>query len=364
MTRYLLLLALVSIAGAQAPVTVAMVKPWSSTDTGVVAVITDLTSNWQTFGTRPVTIDTTNFVVPFSAATLAQINPDVLWFSDIVVGGSISAAEQTAIEQFLMIPGKRVVGTFQVFGGGTLWLRPYFGIPATQSFVPTAFGDRNLVRRAPTSPLLAGFGTSYMTAAWIDASVPLDFSFDPGDTLGTTLLSDSNNQAIMHYYQGPVVDGIFFSYMPEYGGNNTDRQLLYNAFVVPNVAPAVLTQQGPAVIGSTVGLSFESPDTPNAAYAIGLALATTPGIPLLGGKNIPLNPDPLCYLSLTPGSPNFVHMSGFLDGTGVAPAWAVLVVPNNPALINATVFAAGVTLDSSTVSGVGQISLPVPITIQ
>jgi hypothetical protein len=332
-----------------------------------LSTIADLTSNWSSFGTVPLNIDNTNFVTSFTAGTLAAVNPDVLWFSDISLGAAIAAQEQAAIEQFLTLPGKRIVGTFQVFGGSGFtypWLLPHFGLASSQSFLSYTYADRTLVRRHMTSPLLAGLGASYTNVNWFFSSMPTDFSYDPGDTLGTTLVSDNGNQAIMHHYDRLVGDAVYFSYMPEFAGNMTDRQLLYNSFVAPSVAPLVLTQQGSAMIGSTVGISIQSPGTPSAAYAIGLSLGTTPGIPLLGGKNIPLNPDPLFYLSLTPGSTNFVHMSGFLDGTGVAPAWAVLVVPNNPALINATVFAAGVTLDSSTVSGVGQISLPVPITIQ
>jgi hypothetical protein len=297
-----------------------------------------------------------------------SFDPDVLWFSSSGIHPVIiDAAQQAAIEQFLQIPGKRVVGTFLIFNSSTFsyqWLKPYFGVETSQQFQLYDIGDNVLLSQDPASPLLTGVGPSYVTGGWTETTAPADARFDPGDTFGSVLLHNSTQNTVMHYWQGPVNDAIYFSYMPEFGGNTMDRQLLYNAMAKPGHEPAVLSLEGTVTIGQSAGLSFSSPGTPNDLYAIALALGTTPGIPLVGGKRIPLNPDALFWLSLLPGTPNFVHMTGTLDASGNAPAWAVLLVPNDPALINATVFAAAVTFDSMSLSGIGCISQPVPITIQ
>jgi hypothetical protein len=244
------------------------------------------------------------------------------------------------------------------------WLKPYFGIEPSQQFQPYPVTDPVLRNLEPNNPFLSGIGTSYSIGGNQNTLAPLDSQYNPGDLLGTTLMDTQNLQTVVHYWQGPFNDAVYLSFMPEHGGNSTDRQLLYNALTVPAPALATLTQQGPASIGFSFGLSLSSSTAPNAPYAIALALGSSPGIPLLDGRSIPLRPDALFWLSLAPGSNNFVHMTGTLDGQGNAPIWAVLLVPNNPALINATVFAAAVTFDPMLASGIGRISQALPITIQ
>ena len=354
---------------AQTPVVVAVVRPWSATSSFVLPTWNDIQTNWFNYGTRPVLFDTTSFVsAPITAASLNSVNPDVLYFSDSMVNQVLfSAADRVAIEQFLLQPSKRAVGTFLVFNQGinsAPWLRPIFGIEATQVFQTSFTWDRNVANLEPTSPLTAGMGATYLTTAWQDVSVPLDGTYDAGDTLGTVVAMAADRKAIVHYYDGSGADAVYFSYMPEYTGSLTDLQLLYNAFTAPRIPRAILALQGAPTIGTAVGISFESTEQPNAPYALALALGTSPGITLAPGIILPLNPDALFWLSLSSAQSGFVNMSGILDGSGIATAWAVLLIPNQPSLIGATIYAAGLTLDSSATAGIGSLSLPLPITFQ
>lgn len=109
---------------------------------------------------------------------------------------------------------------------------------------------------------------------------------------------------------------------------------------------------GTTTIGETVFVDVGA--EPNAFYVMAASVGDRPGIPL-GARRIPLNPDPLFWLSLqglTGGVMN--RFSGYLSARGEARAW--MNIPNDPGLIGLAFHVAFVTLDPAQPFGIGTIS--------
>ena len=91
-------------------------------------------------------------------------------------------------------------------------------------------------------------------------------------------------------------------------------------------------------------------------YLIGLALGSSPGIPLPDGRVIGLNIDPVLFLTVGPGAPNpfLAHGPGVLDANGQATASLTLPAGATgfPLVIG------GVTLHPAASSGIRTIPLP------
>jgi glucose/arabinose dehydrogenase len=119
---------------------------------------------------------------------------------------------------------------------------------------------------------------------------------------------------------------------------------------------------GAPTIGTSPNLLISATTGANKGYLCALSLGTAPGIPLLDGRNIPLNFDSLLQWSVTPGNP-------LLNGAGTFPlipnAQIPLNIPFFPPLVGATVYASFVVLEPSNPTGVGDIHCtPLAITFQ
>jgi hypothetical protein len=167
----------------------------------------------------------------------------------------------------------------------------------------------------------------------------------------------------VHAHSSQAHEAIFISFMPEYGGDSNMRQLMYNCITAPFPSLPTLTPLAPPSIGTVFPISAQSTAHPNAAYLVGFASSDSPGVLLSDGRLIPLNLDPLLQLSLTPNNGIFLHTSGFLNGSGIASAWTTVSIPALPSLVGQTFFAAMITLDSSSATGVGGISNALPIVL-
>jgi len=103
----------------------------------------------------------------------------------------------------------------------------------------------------------------------------------------------------------------------------------------------VLTTSGPAVPGSTVLLFWNAPREASRAYMLACAFHGHPGIPLGDGRIVPLNQDPLFFMSVGSQASPFLGFAGILDPSGQAVA--AVLLPGIPALSGAAFSAAGVT---------------------
>lgn len=112
---------------------------------------------------------------------------------------------------------------------------------------------------------------------------------------------------------------------------------------ITSAVDAGVAQLGAMKIGKTRGLAMTTPADGGFTYVVAAAFAPGPPIFTCGGF-IPLATDALLFLSLTPGNGVFANNAGVLDAFGDTTAPTVSI-PNQPALVGATFWVAGVVLD-------------------
>lgn len=121
-----------------------------------------------------------------------------------------------------------------------------------------------------------------------------------------------------------------------------------------------LSADGSPRPGGSVGLSLVQPSRAGRSYQLAAALSRVNGIAVSGVGVIPLDPDMLLFLSISPYLPTvFADFRGLLDARGAA--HATLRVPAEPLLIGARIHLAAVTVGTS---GIDYISNGVTVTIQ
>jgi len=115
-------------------------------------------------------------------------------------------------------------------------------------------------------------------------------------------------------------------------------------------------------IGTNCPINLVSTATPNQNYAYAFSFGSSPGILLPDGRVIPLNPDPLFSLSLTPGNGVFLNNTGTLSASGTAVV--NIQIPNTAVLVDVRIIGAYVILQPTAPSGISAISCPMPITFE
>jgi len=114
-----------------------------------------------------------------------------------------------------------------------------------------------------------------------------------------------------------------------------------------------VTSNGVAGPGKTQTLNFSDPTSPGLAYLAAASFGNKPGIPV-GGRTIPLNPDPLFALTVGGLPPYLNGYAGMLDSNGVSRG--SITTPNVPALIGLRFFNAFVVPDPNSPHGIKTIS--------
>lgn len=359
-----LLLAIAMPGPAQSTVSAVLLRPWAAGAPN--AFWTDLVNNYANYGGVPVTVDQTTFATAFSPATLLAANPDVIIMANPGGGNQqYTITEMNAIQQFLAIPGKRAIATFKAFNHNATdntWMLPLFGLTPMATLPSNALTTPNVTQFVP-HPLMNNIPPTFATGGYQFAQTPPDASWDPNDYQGLLVAAGPNNRGVIHYWTGVAHDAIFISFMPEYGGNTDDSQLVYNCLTWAPNAQAAIVLGGPPVIGTTLTLNLASQSSGFDPYLIALSQSAFPGIPLPSGRIVPLTPDPLFQLTTGP-NPFLVNNSGAFNGSGTANPAPMLLIPNDPGLIGETVYAAFVTFNAAAPDGLSAISPPVAITAQ
>ncbi len=184
--------------------------------------------------------------------------------------------------------------------------------------------------------------------AWVDTrdfgAVLTQVYYSKIDTSGNTLIDDTR----VTPGRGPFTelslgldsnDGEAYAYVvyddyTQYGQPSE----LYFQRQYPRID---LTIKGLPCLGSTVLFNLFS--YPNNQYILAMSLGNTPGIPLPIGT-LPLNFDPLFFLSLSGQVPGFENNIGVLDAQGRAQArWRIPVIPE---IRDLTVYLAFVTFNA------------------
>lgn len=138
-----------------------------------------------------------------------------------------------------------------------------------------------------------------------------------------------------------------------------DAAIPLDVLLEPDNTQAALTKLGDGRIGTAVTFRYSSPGQAGQLAFFGWSLATTPGIPLGGGRVLPLNGDFLFEAAFY-GNPILSPTWQLLDAN--AEAQAVLQVPNAPWVVGLTSYVAGMTWNPAYHFGIATWSNPVAVT--
>lgn len=238
-------------------------------------------------------------------------------------------------------------------GAGTLGASAGFcvsdGVQAVCVFIAPA-GNVVATTSATTLPLPIPFGTVYHV---------LRAELVPGQAVANVFI-DGLLVGPVPTIVGSASSFSFGSQLSWGSDSEWDWVRVWNG---PGVVGNPVSVAGTPSFGSSITLPFTSPTTPSLGYAVAVSGGTVPGIALPDGRVVPLAAGPLFFLSVTPGNGVFTNMSGMLDPAGVASPPPSVAIPNDPALVGATVYVAGVVTDALYASGIGQIGQAIPVTI-
>lgn len=109
--------------------------------------------------------------------------------------------------------------------------------------------------------------------------------------------------------------------------------------VIRNLAQnGTLSLLGPAAVGTSVGMAVSSPSDPQNFYVCAFSFGRNPGLILPDRRHVPLNFDMLLEFSMLPNNGVFVNNAGLLNAAGAAVV--TIAVPNMPALVGQSIYAA------------------------
>jgi hypothetical protein len=234
-----------------AGVKVATIRSWGEPSYLDLKVLSELNSNWASYGSTPVTIDTSlHTVSSFTYDDLVATGADVLWLSN--PGGSakqFSESEQDAISQYLQ-QCHSILGTFMVFQGindvDNRALAPLFGLKSDINYEShTGAHDSSTFNILSQSGLFNGISNPYVSSGNPYGFYPSDDgSWDSADLDGAQFLAKtSDNRGVITWYDAGPYRAVYVSEMIEYNiqPSRTDAQFLYNVFnTVPEPATALL----------------------------------------------------------------------------------------------------------------------------
>ncbi len=244
MVIMVLAMSLLAVCGkASADIKVAVVQSW-----GTVPVFDELNNNWETYGSIPLTIDTSlTGVSSFTYHDLVNTDADVLWISNPSGSGKeYSSAEIDAVAQYAG-EGHSLLGTYRIFDGhSNLGLAPIFGLRQDIEYNTSVIAANQAFDILVDHPLFYDIPDPYVSEGWPYAQVPAnDLRWDAGDFGVAQLLAQTNDgRGVITWYETEQYHATYVSEMVEYNGNPTDTQFLYNALTVPEPGTVCLLGLG------------------------------------------------------------------------------------------------------------------------
>jgi hypothetical protein len=209
---------------------VLVLKSWGKT-----SIWDAMSTNWQNFGTRPVSVDDSTYVSSdFTYQDIVNSKANVIVVSNPAGGvQQYSAAEMAAVAKYAKA-GHTVIGTYLVFQWSTVdnrGLAPVFGLSSKIQYNTTAVGISNLFDKKKAKQCLFKRipGSSWQSNGYPYTQVPATGSWT-GHLGKAKAVADSDNfLGVVSLYTAPKYTGVYVSNFPEYYGGTDDEQLLYNA---------------------------------------------------------------------------------------------------------------------------------------
>ena len=211
-------------------VKVLLLKSWGQT-----SIWDDMSTNWQNFGKKPVTVDTTTYIdSDFTYQNLVSSKANVIVLSDPAGGiQQYTPAEIAAVAKYAK-KGHTVIGTYAVFQWSTVdnrGLAPVFGFSSKITYNTTAVGISNLFEKTKAKECLLKriTGSSWQSDGYPFTQVPTTGSWTGHLGKATAVAESDKFLGLVSFYTAPTYTGVFVSNFPEYNGGTDDEQLLYNA---------------------------------------------------------------------------------------------------------------------------------------
>ena len=211
-------------------VKVLLLKSWGQT-----SIWDDMSTNWQNFGKKPVTVDTTTYIdSDFTYQNLVSSKANVIVLSDPAGGiQQYTPAEIAAVAKYAK-KGHTVIGTYAVFQWSTIdnrGLAPVFGFSSkiTYNTTPVAISNQFTKTKAKVCLLKGITGSSWQSDGYAFTQVPATGSWTGHLGKATAVAESDKFLGVVSFYAAPTYTGVFVSNFPEYNGGTDDEQLLYNA---------------------------------------------------------------------------------------------------------------------------------------
>ncbi len=211
-------------------VKVLLLKSWGET-----SVWQDMSTNWQNFGKRPVTVDTTTYIgSDFTYQDIVSSKANVIVVSNPAGGIQQYSPTETAAVAKYAKKGHTVIGTYLVFEWSTIdnrGLAPVFGLSSKIAYNTTAVGISNLFeKKKPRECLFKRItGSSWQSDGYAFTQQPATGSWKGHLGKATAVAESDSFAAIVSLFTAPTYTGVYVSNFPEYFGGTDDEQLLYNA---------------------------------------------------------------------------------------------------------------------------------------
>jgi hypothetical protein len=269
---------------------------------------------------------------PFDGATNDAIaNGAVLLQSYRCVGwflGEESSADESfsALEQFRVNAYLSSGGHFFFSGSEVGWDLDFLGNPSDRLFYEQSLGQDFVSDDASTygvQPTSTG-PLAPLPAMTFDNGSAGIYNVDYPDVVqpsiagaGTVVLRYSTGAGAAVLHGNGRVLGLGF---PMETIVNTGHRAQLMERVLQLMCPLPVRPIGPVVQGTTLQVALSFPGESNRPYFAAASLANAPGIPLPGGKTVPLAMDDLFWFSLS-SQPIFVDMIATAEMIAAVEAW-------------------------------------------
>ena len=291
---------------------------------------------------------------PFDGGTNEAVTTGLISLLSYRSVGWILGEESTADETF-SVQEQSLVSTY-LAGGGRFWFSgaevgwdlDHLGSLGDRSFYEGILGQNYLTDAAgtyTTLPLNSG-PLAPLPALTFDNGTAGIYDVDYPDTLGP--MAGSTSTVVLQYSSGAGaamlrndarVLGIGF---PIDAVPTVPQRAQLLERILKLMAPLPLRLGGTPTLGGNLPLILEFPASANRTYIAAAAFASTPGLALGDGREIPLAVDTLTTFSMDPLQSIFTGNIGVLSGSGIA--IANIAIPAVPGLTGISFNMAAVTL--------------------
>jgi hypothetical protein len=227
---------------ATGTIKVAFLPSWGSGSTDSSLTYRDLMSNWFLYGSyRLEFIDVT---APFTYGELADTEADVAVICDPAGGGiQYTQSETEAVQKFLEQDAAGIfVSYLLVYGtNNNSLVAPLVGVNGSTLHSTSVAQNNTYGLYQPDHPIFANITDPYYSDGLGEAQNLTVSSWHDAILEGAEIVAETtDSKSAIIAYQNLLWKGIWATSMPDYFGNETDKQFVYNSLVWLSVSTHVV----------------------------------------------------------------------------------------------------------------------------